>query len=186
VDEALAAALSQDVGTLEVRVYDDGSDDGTYEKLEAGVAAYRGPHAVVLSPDRSHRGLAFQLGRAAREASGELVVVAAGDDVSRPDRVRRLLEAFEPGVSALHSNATVIDARGVAHGPWMPVPPAPPASWRDVLDGRWQLFGAAAAYERSLLLAHGGLRADVVVGGRQLYAGATRALRPHQIRWVAP
>ena len=28
------------------------------------------------------------------------------------------------------------------------------------------------------------LRADVVAGGRLLYAGSTRALRPTQVRWV--
>jgi hypothetical protein len=28
------------------------------------------------------------------------------------------------------------------------------------------------------------LRADVVAGGRSLYSGATRALRPNQVRWA--
>jgi glycosyltransferase involved in cell wall biosynthesis len=175
--EALLSAVAQDAEGLEILVYDDGSDDGTFELLRGVVDAYRGPHAVRLSTDRTHRGLTAQINRAAREASGDLIVVAAGDDVARPDRVRRLLALFTPGVTALHSNATVMDADGTEGGLWFAAPPATPSSWTEVVDGRWQLFGAAAAYDRSLLLANEGLLEGVVAEDLALSMRAVRAGR---------
>lgn len=92
VEESVKAALAQDYPNLEVILSDDCSGDGTFEAMKKAVSDYRGPHRVIVRQTEGNRGLSGHVNEVAAMATGEWVVLAAGDDVSLPERVRVLME----------------------------------------------------------------------------------------------
>lgn len=114
VREALRSVLSQDLPDYEVIIGEDASPDSTRSIIEEEVAAYRGRARVRLLPPTGNLGIIGNFNRCAAEASGEILVAAAGDDVSHPHRLRRVAEFFgdHPNCYAHYANARVVDAKG--------------------------------------------------------------------------
>lgn len=84
VDEAIAGMLAQDYPNLEIVVADDGSTDGTTDRLHEHAARSGGKLRVVEGPNlgitgNSNRGLA--------ECRGTYVAITAGDDVLLPGKI---------------------------------------------------------------------------------------------------
>jgi glycosyltransferase involved in cell wall biosynthesis len=94
IREAVKGALAQDFGPIEIILSDDGSTDRTFEFMQDAVANYNGPHLVRLNRNRENIGLASHVNRIFREAKGEVIVVAAGDDISLPSRVSDTVAAL--------------------------------------------------------------------------------------------
>ena len=94
VAEAIAGALAQTYSPLEILVSDDASGDGTWAAMQAAVAGYTGPHRVVLNRNPHNLGIGAHLSMLAARAQGELLFVAAGDDVSLPERCERCVAAW--------------------------------------------------------------------------------------------
>ncbi len=114
VREALRAVLTQDLPEYEVVIGDDASPDGTRRIIEEEVAAYRGRARIILLPPAPNVGVIRNFNRCVAASSGDILVAAAGDDVSHPTRLRRIAEFFRdhPGCTAHYSNARVTDAAG--------------------------------------------------------------------------
>lgn len=114
IREAVESALSQTYEPLEIVLSDDGSSDRTFEIMREMASAYRGPHQVRAVQTPHNLGLVDHVFTRGREARGEIVVVAAGDDVSKPHRTARLVEAFgdDETVMAVTSGYDVIDEAG--------------------------------------------------------------------------
>jgi cellulose synthase/poly-beta-1,6-N-acetylglucosamine synthase-like glycosyltransferase len=113
IDEAIAGALAQDYPRLQVILTDDCSSDSTYERMQAAAAAYSGPHKVLVTrPDRN-KGTLGNIYHAARQAEGELIVLAGGDDISYPHRTSVLVDHWSRSrADALYSKYDVIDEAG--------------------------------------------------------------------------
>ncbi|HEU4458437.1 MAG TPA: glycosyltransferase [Methylibium sp.] len=164
LDTAVQAAFAQDCPPIEIVLSDDGSSDGSFERLEALARDYRGPHRVRLRPRGANLGIAGHYNELLRFASGELLITAAGDDISTPDRVRRLVEAWQahggrPDLIASH--LVDMDAAGVLHGP---IEVDDLARWRDVGDWmrrRPYIVGAGHAFTRRLMERFGPLDAGI-------------------------
>jgi glycosyltransferase involved in cell wall biosynthesis len=114
VREALRSILTQDLPDYEVVIGDDASRDDTRRIIEEEIAAYRGRARIVLLPPAPNLGIIRNFNRCVAVSSGEILVAAAGDDVSHPHRLRRVAEFFRahPGCYAHYSNARVVDAAG--------------------------------------------------------------------------
>lgn len=173
VEEALRSVLAQTYEPLQVVVSDDASDDGTYERMQAVLAGYQGPHTTVLNRNPRARGPGGQINRIMELAQGELVVQAHGDDVQMPQRVQRLWEEWEAGgrrAKLLYSAMTAIDAEGTVTGE---VAYLPTASMRDVagmladLTG-WRCLGCSAAFDRSVFDKFGRLVPEMMYEDRVL------------------
>ncbi|MEO8081692.1 MAG: glycosyltransferase [Caldimonas sp.] len=153
VGEAIAAALAQSYRPLEIVISDDASTDGTWAAIEAAVAGYDGPHAVVLNRNSVNLGIGAHLNRMVGLASGELLAVAAGDDVSLPGRCEQTVAAWlEAGRRPdLVAGALVdVDEHGTAHGV---IVPSDLATYRNAAD--WLahppfVVGASQAWTRRL------------------------------------
>ena len=52
--------------------------------MQAAVAGYRGPHRIVLNRNPANLGIGAHLSQLVAMSRGELLFVAAGDDVSLP------------------------------------------------------------------------------------------------------
>lgn len=94
VREAIEAAFAQDYSPLEIIVSDDCSTDGTFEAMVELVSAYAGPHKVLARRTLSNRGSLLHISEVAALAQGELLVLAAGDDISKPGRTTALVAAW--------------------------------------------------------------------------------------------
>jgi len=115
IREAVEGALSQTYRPLEVLISDDRSTDRTFEIIKECVERYRGPHDVRVNRNRVNLGLGSHINRMVQLARGELHVIAAGDDVSFPERVSRTWEAYcdSGGVAmSIYSSVVIIDENG--------------------------------------------------------------------------
>ena len=150
VAAAVRSALVQDHEPLEVVVCDDASPDRTWEIARECVAAYAGPHTVRLHRNERNLGIG-NFNRLMEIASGELIVIAHGDDISRRDRVRRLTEAWrQTRASMITSNWIRIDADGRNLGPGIGTGRRVAADLRELAaHGRSpSTLGAVLAWER--------------------------------------
>ena len=95
---ARAAALSclAQVGEpLEIVLSDDASTDDTFETLRAVATVYRGPHQVRARQNPVNLGIGAHYNQLLTETRGALLVTAAGDDLSLPQRVQRIAAAWD-------------------------------------------------------------------------------------------
>jgi glycosyltransferase involved in cell wall biosynthesis len=115
VEAAAMCCLNQACEPIEIVFSDDCSSDGTLAKLSNIAAKYQGPHHVRVRQNSHNLGIAGHYNQAVSEASAELIVVAAGDDLSAPNRVARVLDAWRASHGRLNliaSYATSIDLHG--------------------------------------------------------------------------
>lgn len=113
IHDAIEAALGQDYSPLEIIISDDRSDDSTYEQMSKSIAGYQGTHSITLRRSDENRGVFAHVLDVVRIAKGELIVFAAGDDISAPERVRILVDSWLTGGAwGLHSNYDKIDDKG--------------------------------------------------------------------------
>ncbi len=155
VTPALRSALTQDYGPIEIIVSDDASEDGTYEIVRREIERYRGPHHVRLERRQSNSGSkSAHLNDVLPLATGEIIVSFDGDDISEPQRVRRLVDAFgaAPDIMAVYSDFLVIDGFGRTLGPGrVPRPPSTTDSrqWFARVDAF--AAGATLAFRREVV-----------------------------------
>lgn len=114
VRQAIAGALAQTYSPLEIILSDDGSSDRTFDIMREMAAQYRGPHKIRLNRNDPNLGLAAHYNWITEASAGEVIVGAAGDDISLPDRVRDCVETFvqNPGVAMVSFIDDSIDDDG--------------------------------------------------------------------------
>jgi hypothetical protein len=95
VAEAVAGALSQEYSPLEIIISDDASTDRTFDIIGKLTDRYRGPHDLRIIRNDANLGIGAHVTKVARLARGELIVAAAGDDVSMPARTRAMAWLWE-------------------------------------------------------------------------------------------
>jgi len=93
--DAARSCLAQEGPPIEIILSDDASADGTYGVLERVALAYSGPHRVRLNRNERNLGIAKHFNRLVSIAAGQLIVEAAGDDISLPGRVQQVAQAWE-------------------------------------------------------------------------------------------
>lgn len=158
IEAALRAALAQDYEPMEVVVTDDRSTDGTVAVIERVLAGYAGAKRVRFLRNEANVGLAESINRAAAAARGDVLVLAAGDDVSFPGRTAAVMEAFAAGphVKAVYSNARVMNASGGVGAIYYARDPRP-VTLAKFMEADAAIHGATAAYRRELFTLFGPL-----------------------------
>ena len=119
---AVEGALSQTYEPLEIIISDDCSTDNTFSIAQEMVREYNGNHNLILNKNQKNLGLVKHVNMIFSMARGEIIVTAAGDDVSCPQRTNEIVSEFEkfPNALAVHSNAVVIDASDADMGVMIP------------------------------------------------------------------
>ncbi|MFZ2446297.1 MAG: glycosyltransferase [Syntrophobacteraceae bacterium] len=147
---AVEGAFAQTYSPLEIILSDDCSSDGTFDIMEQMARAYTGPHRIILNRNRENLGIGGHVNRVMELAGGELIVVAAGDDISVPERVRKIYEVYrESGGTAksIFSNHTAIDANGRKLGVHFARPPDESTFLPEVIvENQFILSGCAQAF----------------------------------------
>ncbi len=112
IDAALDGVLAQTV-PCQLLVSNDAGGDGAFERLRERLAGYHGPHRLDLLVEQPcNTGVVGHCNAVLPHASGDIVVMMAGDDVSAPDRVAKLLAAYEahPETMAIGTDFVAVDA----------------------------------------------------------------------------
>ncbi len=115
IRDAIEGALSQTYSPLEIIFSDDCSTDSSFEIFKEAAAGYKGPHQIVLNQNEKNMGMGGHLNNVMELANGEVIVVAAGDDISLPNRVARIQEVYEQSngrAKSIFSNNIEIDEYG--------------------------------------------------------------------------
>ena len=95
VRAAVEGALAQDYdGPLEIILSDDGSPDGTFAVMQQVARRYGGMHHVRLNRNAPNLGLSAHVNHVLAMARGEIILMAAGDDISLPARVTDTVATF--------------------------------------------------------------------------------------------
>lgn len=177
VAEAVRGALAQTI-PLEILISDDCSTDRTFDVIREETKGYEGPHKVVVRRNDRNLGLIDHVNLMFELASEEIVILAAGDDVSLPERSAEICRKFasDPEIMAVHSPVTKISPNGKPWGTW-----EPPIWTRDYRLERNLLsmalqIGASAGYRKSLFDQFGPITEreafeDLVLGFRAMLAG---------------
>lgn len=164
VRAAVEACLVQEGGPYELIFSDDCSSDGTYDIIREAVRGYRGPHTVRVRKNRRNLGIGLHYNELFAEAKGELFVTAAGDDISAPSRVQKLLAAWEGThrrADLIASHVLDLDDQGQTHGV---IEVDPLEKWHSIEDWasrRPYVIGAGHAFTRRLIQRFGLLHPGV-------------------------
>lgn len=118
VTAAANSCLAQTFEPLEIILSDDASTDQTFDCLRRVAADYQGPHQVRLNRNERNLGFIDHFNRVVAMAKGDIIVVAAGDDLCLPRKVELLVEEMlrDPAVVAAHSAVIEIDRDGAVIG----------------------------------------------------------------------
>ncbi len=191
VGEAIAAALAQTYAPLEIVISDDASSDGTWAAIESAIAGYRGPHRLVLNRNPANLGIGANLNRMVALSRGEFIFIAAGDDVSLPERCERCVEAWLASGRRLDLIASAlldVDEHGQTHGV---ITPSDLATYRSAADWLARppfVVGAAQAWTRRVYEAFGGFAdgtcaEDLLMVFRAIVSGGARTLSEPLVRY---
>lgn len=162
VQAAAESLLAQKGPAIEILFSDDCSTDHTFEILKKAVESYKGTHRVRLNRNSVNMGLMQHVQAAASMCVGDWIVMAAGDDVSSPERVEALMAvvAENPQVAGIASAFHYINEKGeslpssnadnlrLAKMQDEPMPELMAAARKG--RGTFMLTGAAAAWRRDV------------------------------------
>lgn len=90
IKEAVQGALSQTYSPLEIILSDDCSTDSTFEIITELIKDYNGSHSIKINRNSQNLGIGSHINKIMEIASGILIVAAAGDDISLPNRTEEL------------------------------------------------------------------------------------------------
>ena len=162
---AIEAAFAQDYPNLEIVLSDDCSTDETFRIMCELSGGYSGLHRIVLNRNPSNRKIGGHMNAVHRIACGDLIVIAACDDVSLPNRTSRIVERWlKTGRRAgvIHSSCSTIDQHGHRLRE-LACPCLHELKSLSATAGRNAFaIGATAAWSRELFGLFGDLREDVM------------------------
>lgn len=115
VEESVKCAFAQTYWPLEIILSDDCSTDRTFDIMKKMVDCYTGPHKVILNRNNHNLGITKHMNKAYMElASGEIIVAAHGDDISKAERTELSYNYMKkhPDVTALSFSIDAVDEKG--------------------------------------------------------------------------
>ncbi len=175
IRESLEAAFSQTYGNMEILVSDDCSADNTFELISELCKNYTGPHRLVINRNPKNLGLGGHINTVLGMANGELVLFAAGDDVSEASRADEIVNFWLHGnkkLDSIWSDVYIIDENGVLLG-GKSSPASGESARAQTQNMVLSLMGCSHATTKRLYEKFGALRADIVYEDRAI---AFRAL----------
>jgi glycosyltransferase involved in cell wall biosynthesis len=108
IDASVGSALSQTAGDMEVIIVDDGSTDGTPDRLRS----WNDPRLMVIT--QTHQGLASALNTGIASSRGAYVGFLDADDVWLPGKLVRHIQLLQerPDVDVTFSWVRAVDVSG--------------------------------------------------------------------------
>lgn len=162
VQDAIKGAFSQTYSPLEIILSDDCSSDKTFEIMCEEARTYNGPHLIRLNKNEANLGLIDHVNKIFEISAGEIIVAAAGDDISLPDRTSIIVKEFfccDFNVLLMHSKAIEIDLSGNLTGRILPsLDPLRQKSLHEVALASSLYLGGTGAWSKELYKKYGPLQ----------------------------
>lgn len=157
IQDAIESAFSQEYENLEIIISDDCSTDRTFDIVQDLVSKYSGLHKVIVNRNSKNLGIRAHCNKLLYEiASGEYVLLAAGDDVSDKLRTKEYVDIFEkfPRVMSVSCKSIEVDKH---MNPWQNI-----TQW----DGSFSIYTVEDYIDfKDFIIKSGdsrGLRRDVI------------------------
>ena len=165
IRDAVLAALLQNYSPLEIIISDDASPDNTYSIIQNVLRGYTGPHNIIINRNTSNMGIGAHINKLMEISSGDIIIIAAGDDISVEGRVSAIMSAFNcnPKCYLVHSSVNIIDGNGMKTGEMYPdaaIQSNP--TLMDMAKQNLSIIGASGAWRRELFEKFPPLDEDVV------------------------
>lgn len=165
IREAVEGALAQTYSPLQIILSDDASGDRTFEIMSEMARAYSGPHRIVLNRNPTNRGIGGHINRLMELCEGEMLVGAAGDDISLPKRVEVIYERWHKAgrpVGSIFSDVVKIAEDGIPFDS-LSVPRGKPIDLLQIIHGApAPIIGSAHCWHRRVFEVFGPLREGLV------------------------
>jgi len=174
IREAVEGAFAQTYENLEIILTDDCSSDNTWGIIKEMVEDYSGSHQIIINRNNKNCGLASSVNWAFQTARGLLIVIAAGDDISFPNRTEVLVRAWYANdcPSGIGSSYCKIDESGEvisrSDSKWFTdrtnkINSTPKKDHLKLYmeEGRVELTGCAAAWDPKVIQDVGPIGSDV-------------------------
>ncbi|MEY5029841.1 MAG: hypothetical protein RLZ63_2156 [Pseudomonadota bacterium] len=185
VAQAAQSCLAQVGEPLEIILSDDCSSDNTYAILQQVASQYSGPHRVIVRQNHKNLGIADHYNALVELAQGQLLITAAGDDISYPERAQTLYKAWQASACKLDLIASFghsITHDGQPTGKTIKVDQL--AKWKSAADWcakRPYVVGATHAFTKRIWTAFGPIASDIpyedqIVALRALCLGGAKTL----------
>jgi len=190
VEHAVRSALAQTYSPLEIIISDDGSSDSTFAQIRRIMDAYTGPHRVEIRQNTRNEGISAHFSRLAKLAQGELLFVAAGDDISEPQRCDRVVAhwlAKNRQVDLIATDLFDVDDQNIVHGVITHTALDHYALDQWCLARPW-LVGASHVWTKTLFerfgpMQQGALAEDQIMLLRAILSGGASTLHEPLVQW---
>lgn len=152
IQEAVESAFAQTYEPLVILISDDASTDRTYKIIEEMVKDYQGPHKIIVNRNDVNEGLIGHVNKIFDIVRSEILVMAAGDDISIPCRTSRIVQEFLKGedIYLVHSNVMKIDENKKEMGVMIPPIIRKKMMLHDIAIAEGVHVGASAGYRKSI------------------------------------
>lgn len=152
IREAVEGALAQTYEPLEIILSDDCSTDKTFEIMKTSAKAYKGNKNIILNKNPNNLGLIGHVNKIFNEISDGLIVCAAGDDISLPNRTSEIVNMFHlnPQATCIHSSVIRISKDGHQIEIWEPPIISNNLKPKNVSTAIALIIGASACYKKTL------------------------------------
>lgn len=165
LEQQLRSLLAQQRMPDQLVIFDDNSNDGTWEFLQSWVVGVSIP--VTLHQNTIRQGVVKNFEAVVRALNTDLIFLCDQDDVWLPNKIDLMAKVFEsdPNVLLVHTDAQLVDA--------------------DAHDLNTSLFKALGLSRQERDLVQAG-DAFLVLCGRNLVTGATAAFRRSLLEMALP
>jgi glycosyltransferase involved in cell wall biosynthesis len=129
------------------------------------VRTYDGPHRITLNRNPQNLGIGAHVNRIMELVSSDIIVIAAGDDMSHPDRVSKIMAAFSanPNCYLVHSGLRLMDQHGAITGKLQPATGMKSTPQLvDMAANNLSIIGATGAWRREVFDVFGPLHEKVI------------------------
>lgn len=170
IQDAVEGALKQTYTPLEIILSDDASTDSTYSIIEELTLPYIGSHQIIKLKNSENLGISKHINKISEIANGELIVLAAGDDISAPNRVERIVTYWienKKQQDLIWSDVNLIDESGQFIKTIHSAPSKSP-EWQQIKEMVPAALGCAFAVTKKLFSYYGPLNNDLVYEDRVL------------------
>lgn len=120
MDDYLGGLLAQTYENVELIVFDDGSTDGTWRRLQEAEPALRGKFAHVVIERHENIGASQETILGLERAGGELICQLESDDYYLPRKLEANVRYLQrhPEVGAVHSDVDFVYGRRIEAAHW--------------------------------------------------------------------
>ena len=161
IREAVEGAFAQTYSPLQIILSDDCSPDSTFEVMKAMARDYHGPHEILLNRNSKNLGIGDHINKLFELTKGGVLIGAAGDDISLPNRTMETMRVFHehPDTTSVVTGAQVFGFYSNYMEPYVI------DRKQNLVEICWTLgpgLGCSTAYRTNVMTVFGPLHADVV------------------------